>query len=291
MLRKYQTKQQWIEVCIILRACAPLLVAQGNSKHGMILLVAKRLGNFWTKMRPPGPDGVRKPNMFRIAVEDRGVFDVEAVEAAKPKDDLAAGDAVLCRGELARLAWYNESTGACGVAFTNGDLEEVIEYTSRYPIKGKPLAGCARLQRRQPSLMPPPQAQKSSALSDEVKEHVRATYESTCPTSPHSKDERKRRMVRHVVQVSKTPANRPPRHPRHPYRRPRRHYLRLGRPSRRLLRHHRPLRLTAASGAAVVAALAFAAPPAATYAAPPPLFGTLTTPTTRTAAPAAITSG
>ena len=200
VLRTYQTKQLWIECCIVLRACVPPPVAKGSTS-GMASLVAKRLGDFWIGWRCPGPDGVKKPQMFTAAVQDRAVFAVEAAEAAKPKADLAAGDAVLCRGLPARLEWYDEATGHCGVKFESEGKEETVKFTSRFHIKGQSWVGCARLQRRQPSLMPPPQAQRSTALSTEVKDHVHKVYETTCPTSPHKKDERKRRITRYLMQV------------------------------------------------------------------------------------------
>ena len=91
--------------------------------------------------------------------------------------------------------------------------------------------------------------------------------------------------------ADKTPAIRHPHHPQHPYCRPRRPQLRLGRPSRRLRRLHRPHRLKVATGAVSALAVAYTAPPAAVNADTPPLFGTPTTHSTRTAAPAATSSG
>ncbi|KAL1503886.1 hypothetical protein AB1Y20_012349 [Prymnesium parvum] len=58
---------------------------------------------------------------------------------------------------------------------------------------------CARLQRPQPSLLLPPRAKRSDAISEEVKEHVLAVYQTTCPTSPHQKDQRKRHLSRYII--------------------------------------------------------------------------------------------
>ena len=139
---------------------------------------------------------------FQRAIEDRASFTVEALEAARPREDLVPGDAVLCRGERARLDWYDEASGRCGVAFSCEGVEEVVVYSSRFNVKGQPpQKGCARLQRPQPSLMPPPRAVSQLSVSPDTKAHVAEVFALTCPTSPHQKDMQKRHLARHVVQV------------------------------------------------------------------------------------------
>ena len=126
---------------------------------------------------------------------------MRAVEAARPKEELAPGDTVLCRGSLATLASFDEATGRCEVTFSREGFSETVPYASRFHVKGLENKGCARLQRPQPSLMPPPKTKRRDAISDETRAHVRAVYELTCPTSPHTKDIRRRHLAVHVVQV------------------------------------------------------------------------------------------
>lgn len=204
-----QTEQQRLEAGLILRAVSAQRTAQGDSRHGMEALIAARLGEFIGDGRPlrtgsrwrSSDKTVKNDYALTAAGKERIIFDVRATEAARPKEELAPGDAVLCRGKLATLAWFDEATGRCGVTFSQDGFSETVPYASRFPKKGQDNTGCARLQRPQPSLMPPPKATRSDAMSDETRANVRAVYELTCPTSPHTKDIRRRHLKVHVVQV------------------------------------------------------------------------------------------
>ena len=203
VVRQCQTQQQWIEYGILLRAVAPPPVQQGNSKHGMILPVAKRLGGDGSPL-PTGSrkrQGAIKEYAFQKAIHGRVEFDRKAAEAARPREELQPGDAVLCRGELATLQWYDEASGRCGVTFSCEGIQETVPYSSRFAVNGQPKKGSARLQRPQPSLLPPPRALRKDRVSTELEAHVREIFELTCPISPHQKDARKRRLGPHIVQA------------------------------------------------------------------------------------------
>jgi len=106
------------------------------------------------------------------------------------------GEDVLCRGQLAKLTKYDEASGRCEVTFSSDGVEATVQYSSRFG-HGK---GSARLQRPPALLLPPLRERIKDAISPETREHVHEIFELTCPTSPHQKDERKRRLVRHVFQ-------------------------------------------------------------------------------------------
>lgn len=99
------TEAQRREYALLLRAVAPELVRQGNTR-GMINKVATHLGV---------PYGIRwvkttkkeMPYAFTQAVAARAQFEEAAAQAAKPKEDLPVGDAVLCRGQIALLSAYD----------------------------------------------------------------------------------------------------------------------------------------------------------------------------------------
>ena len=202
VLKGCQTKQQQREFRIALALVAPTRAAFGN-QEGMAKRVSARL-RVQRGKRSKRQGG--RPYAFDASIDQRATFDDQAVAAARPKDQLAVGDAVLCRGELARLAWYDESTGRCGVTFSYEGVEETVPYTSRFHVKGRRREkGCARLQRPQPSLSPPPRAMSKLSVSSETKMHVREVFELTCPTSPHQKDACKRHLGRHVWQVQPRP--------------------------------------------------------------------------------------
>lgn len=203
MVRLCQTKQQWIELGILLRAVAPPPVEKGNSKHGMVDPIARRLGGAGSRLQTGSRirRGVPAPYAFQRAINDRVVFDEMAAEAARPREELAPGDAVLCRGELARLEWFDGPSGRCGVTFSYEGVEETVLYGSRFArVDGQPRRSCARLQRPQPSLQPPPRATSKQSVSLETKAHVHEIFELTCPTSPHQKDSRRRHLGRNVWQ-------------------------------------------------------------------------------------------
>lgn len=209
VLSKCQTEQQRREFGVLLRAVAPPPVARGNSKQGMVGPVAVRLGEFVGSGRPL-PTGSRTKRgkrcdyAFEAAVKDRVIFDDEAVQAMKPKEELSPGDTVLCRGQQAHFEWFNEQSGECGIKFVQEGIESIVKYAARFHVQDADAhwnKRSARLQRPQPSLIPPPRAKRKDAVGAEALEHVRQVYELTCPISPHQKDERKRYVGRHVVQV------------------------------------------------------------------------------------------
>ena len=196
------TKQQWLELSILFRGVAPVPAASG-SHAGLEAPIARRLGS--TNALPTGSRkrrGKMQDYAFTKAIKDRVKIDAAAKEAARPREELAPGDAVLCRGELAKLEWYDAASGRCGVTFSYEGVEETVTYASRFRVKGADNKMSARLQRPQPSLMPPPRAQSKQAVDSTVRDHVREIFELTCPTSPHQKDRRKRHLGRHVWQVS-----------------------------------------------------------------------------------------
>jgi len=204
-----QTEQQRREAGLLLRAVSAPRTHQGDSKHGMESLIAARLGEFigdGTPLRTgshwrSSDKTLTNEYALTAAGKARSFFNVRAVEAARPKEELAPGDTVLCRGSLATLASFEEATGRCEVTFSREGFSETVPYASRFHVKGLENKGCARLQRPQPSLMPPPKTKRRDAISDETRAHVRAVYELTCPTSPHTKDIRRRHLAVHVVQV------------------------------------------------------------------------------------------
>lgn len=206
-LSKRQTEQQRCEAGILLRCVASPTVAQGNSKHGSNELIARRLGAFvgYGRPLPTGSRlvrGKRYNYAFTDAIQAREEFDAKVKEASLPKEDLAPGDAVLCRGTPAKLSWYEEATGRCGVTFSHEGVDgETVAYASRFLEKGKDNKQSARLQRLQPTLLPPPRMKRSDAVSEETRDRVREIYTLTCPTSPHTKDARKRYLGPHVVQA------------------------------------------------------------------------------------------
>ena len=189
-LKPCNTAEQRRQYHILLLAVAPPLVKQGN-KHGMINKVALRLevpyGHRWAKGTK-----VDTPYAFTSAVQGRATFQVELVAAFKPKEDLLPGDAVLCRGQIARLTSYDAATGECSVTFFVEDagIEKTVNYASRFGNDPK----SARLQRPPVLLLPPPRKERSDKLSQEVKGHVLTIYETSCPTSPHQRD-RLRRLL------------------------------------------------------------------------------------------------
>ena len=80
---------------------------------------------------------------------------------------------MLCRSELARLEWFDVTSGRCGVTFSYEGTEETVLYGSRFDrVEGQPRKSCARLQRPQPSLHPPPRATSKQSVSLETKAHV-----------------------------------------------------------------------------------------------------------------------
>lgn len=210
ILSKCQTEQQRREFGVLLRAVAPLPVARGDSKHGMIAPVAIRLGEFVGAGRPLPlgsriKRGKRMDYAFEAAVKGRVIFDAKAAEAIKPKEELVPGNAVLCRGLLAHFEWFDEQSGECGIKFVREGVESIVKYAARFLVRGENNANenkrSARLQRPQPSLMPPPRSKRIDAVGAETLEHVRQVYELTCPISPYQRDERKRYLGPHIVQV------------------------------------------------------------------------------------------
>ena len=201
------TEQQRITATVLLRGASAPRVKQGDSKHGMETLIAARLGSFVGDGKPL-PTGSRMRRNVQVdyaltaAGKERAGFDEEAEAAAKPREELVPGDAVLCRGSPATLEWHDAATGRCGVRFEQDGVSETVPYASRFWQKGHDNTGCARLQRPQPSLLPPPRAKPSFALSVETRQHVSDVFVVTCPTSPHQKDERKRTIAPHVIQAS-----------------------------------------------------------------------------------------
>lgn len=206
VLSKRQTEQQRLEAGILLRAIASPLGTR--AEYGANASIARRIGEFVGKGNPIPMGsrtvrGHRYEHAFTIAIRERTQFDKEAREAGMSVNDLVAGDFVLCRGVAAQLAWYDETTGRCGVTFSHGGLENTLEYASRFREKGQDPRKSARLQRLQPSLMPPPRKKRSDATSVETEALVRDFYEAMCPVSPHMADARKRHMGRHLVQVGR----------------------------------------------------------------------------------------
>ena len=134
------------------------------------------------------------------AVDGREEWVEAATEAAKPKKELAAGDQVLCRGQIALLSVYDEVPGAqdgpCSVTFgaEGSEIEKTVNYSSRFGNSSK----SARLQRPPALLLPPDRKDRKDKLSDEVKEHVKLFYESSCPTSPHQRDRMRRLLATRV---------------------------------------------------------------------------------------------
>ena len=203
------TEQQRIEAGVLLRAVAAPRAVQGDSKHGMEAPIAERLGAFVGNGKPL-PTGnrwrrndktIKRDYALTAAAKARAAFNEQAKAAARPKEELAPGDAVLCHGTLAALEWYDETTGRCGVRFEQDGVSETVPFASRFRQKGQDNRNSARLQRPQPSLMPPPRATPAIALSPETKQHVSEIFTLTCPTSPHQKDNRKRHLAPHVIQV------------------------------------------------------------------------------------------
>jgi len=129
--------------------------------------------------------GKRYEYAFTVAIKGRMEFNEKAKEAARPKEELMPGDPVLCRGVLAKLDWFDEATGRCGVTFSFDGEEDTVPYESRFvEAERESNKKCARLQRVQPTLMPPPRATRCDAITEETKEHVRDIFQLTCPTSP-----------------------------------------------------------------------------------------------------------
>ena len=135
-----------------------------------------------------------RPRAFYRAQDLRAAFDIRLAELYVPMN---IGDQVLCRGQLARLTSFDSATGRCTVAFNYEGVEERVPYTSRYG-RGP---GSARLQRPPALLLPSPRERVKGTITLEIFEHVREIFELTCPTSPHQKDKRKRRLGRHVFQT------------------------------------------------------------------------------------------
>jgi hypothetical protein len=124
------------------------------------------------------------------AIDRRGEFDA-AVELLRGQSGqlVREGDRVLTRNgpaELTRLL----PDGGCVVTYRAGDSFAEHSYAACY---GK-ARGSARLQRIPPSLLPPPRAKSSLAVSDSTLKAIHDHAHIFCPTSPHQRDVMRRRQ-------------------------------------------------------------------------------------------------
>jgi hypothetical protein len=157
-----QREQQRRQYETLLCAVAPERQQVGSHK-GMILPVASRLGDqcaLRTGKRMVKGRSIAFP--FERAISARAEFDLMMEAAKRPKEALGVGDDVLCRGQLAKIAWVNHA-GQCGITFSVGSTERVVKYNSMLGV-GK---GSARLLRPAPSLLAPPRAARTG-LSEET---------------------------------------------------------------------------------------------------------------------------
>ena len=143
----------------------------------------------------PGCRSDGRPRAFFRAQDLRAAFDARLADLYVPMQQV--GEEVLCRGQLARLTSYDSMTGRCEVTFSYEGAETTVSYASRYGHS----PGSARLQRPPALLLPPPRERIKGRITAETCNRVREIFELTCATSPHQKDQRKRRLGRHVFQT------------------------------------------------------------------------------------------
>jgi hypothetical protein len=148
----------------------------------------------------------RRPFIFPFerAIAARTAFDALAEKARQPKETFGVGEEVLCRGQLATVAWI-EPDGSCGVTFSVGSVERLVKYKAMFGV-GK---GSARLLRPAPSLMAPPRAVRAG-VSEETLVRVQTIFKENCATRPHTRDAMRRRLGRHVFEVRAVPRATPP---------------------------------------------------------------------------------
>ena len=170
MLKPCATEQQRKEYIILLRAIAPILKRSGDWS-GMIKKVAAKLELPYGSR---GRRGAQADYALTQAVKERGYVDFRAAQAARPKEELVAGDQVLCRGQLAQLEEYDRESGRCSVTFSIGEqlgVSSAVQKTVNYAAAFGTGARCARLQRPPVTLMPPPRKKSSLALSEVRAQH------------------------------------------------------------------------------------------------------------------------
>lgn len=188
------TAEQHRQFLIALSIFAPPR-AEVNDQHGMANRVAKRLGVTPGRRTKRAGEKRGRQRAFDRAIDLRAKFDERLAELYVPMQ--MVGEEVLCRGQLGKLSKYDEATGRCEITFSYDGVEKAVPFASRF---GKE-KGSARLQRPPALLLPPPRERTKDAISAETREHVQSIYELTCATSPYQKDERKRRLARHVYQT------------------------------------------------------------------------------------------
>ena len=107
----------------------------------------------------------------------------------------AEGQKVLTRHGLAEITRFTADDGVV-VTYRHGDAYAERSYSSR---TGKQ-PGSPRLQHVPPTLLPPPRAPSSLAVSFTTKKAVLDHVAVFCPTSPHQRDVMKRRLGPFVVE-------------------------------------------------------------------------------------------
>ena len=168
--------------------------AQKGDQEGMANRIAKRLDVTPGRRPKRVGEALGRQRAFDRAIDLRAAMDARLAELYVPMQ--MVGEEVLCRGQLGKLTMYDEATGRCEVTFTYDGVEKRVPYASRF---GR-TKGSARLQRPPAVLLLPSCERTKDAITAETREHVHEIFELTCPTSPHQKDERKRRLARHVYQ-------------------------------------------------------------------------------------------
>ena len=171
----------------MMRTVAPPRMKKGDAT-GMITKIARRLEVPFGYRQARG--GELRPYAFTQSIDGREEWQVAAKEAAKPVEELAIGDQVLCRGQLAVLTAFDPSTDECSITFRaeGTEIEKTVNFASRFGNGPK----SARLQRPPALLLPPPRKERKDKISEEVKGHVTIVYETNCPTSPHTRDRMRR---------------------------------------------------------------------------------------------------
>lgn len=76
------------------------------------------IGNRWRSRSTARKQADKCDCTFTVADKARAGFDTLAQEAARRKEDLISGDAVLRQGTVAQLVWYDEATGRRRVTFS-----------------------------------------------------------------------------------------------------------------------------------------------------------------------------
>ena len=164
ILKACSTEEQRVQYGYLLQAVAPALVKRGD-KEGLGTKIAARLELLFGVRFVKGTK-ISVKYAFTLAVGHRDVFNTAAEVAAQPKEDLKAGDAVLCRGQLATLAAYDPVTGHCSVNYSaeGTDISKLVNYKCRFGNS----QGSARLQRPPALLLTARRQERKDAITQEV---------------------------------------------------------------------------------------------------------------------------